>query len=309
MSYLETLWVEKYRPKNLEGYIFQDDKHYASFKQMVENKSIPHLLLSGMQGSGKTTIAYILMSECDIDETDRLIINASDENSVDTIRDKIKSFISTYAMSNFKVILLDEADYITANGQAILRKLMEEYADSARFILTCNYENKIIPAIKSRCHHFRFKSANKDIITEHVATILIKEKVKFDIRTLDKIVSIGYPDIRKIINLLQQYTHENVLQPPIAQGEVGDYKFELIDLIQLDKWNKIRKIVCENVSGEEWEDLYRFLYENLHRAPKFENPQRYEEGILIIAEHLYKHSLCADPEINAAAMFIRLGQL
>jgi DNA polymerase III delta prime subunit len=306
---LEKLWVEKYRPQVLKEYVFHDEKQQQAFSKMVEQKSIPHLLLSGVQGTGKTTIARILINECDVEETDILIINASDENSVDVIRDKIKGFITTYALGDFKVILLEEADYITPNGQAVLRVLMEEYSNEARFILTCNYENKIIPAIRSRCQHFRFKAGDRDDISEYVATILIHEKVKFDLQTLDKFISIGYPDIRKIVNTMQQHTHSGVLTIPSSQGEVGDYKYELLDLIQLDKWVKMREIVCGNVSGEEWEDLYRFLYENLHRAPKFENTQRWEEGIIIVADHLYKHTLSADPEINAAAMFIKLGQL
>jgi DNA polymerase III delta prime subunit len=306
---LEKLWVEKYRPQVLKEYVFHDEKQQQAFSKMVEQKSIPHLLLSGVQGTGKTTIARILINECDVEETDILIINASDENSVDVIRDKIKGFITTYALGDFKVILLEEADYITPNGQAVLRVLMEEYSNEARFILTCNYENKIIPAIRSRCQHFRFKAGDRDDISEYVATILIREKVKFDLQTLDKFISIGYPDIRKIVNTMQQHTHGGVLTIPSPQGEDGDYKYELLDLIQLDKWVKMREIICGNVSGEEWEDLYRFLYENLYRAPKFENTQRWEEGIIIVADHLYKHTLSADPEINAAAMFIKLGQL
>lgn len=309
MSQLETLWVEKYRPTTLDEYVFHDDKQQQAFSTMVEKRSIPHLLLSGVQGTGKTTIARILINQCGVDDTDVLIINASDENSIDVIRDKIKGFITTYAMGDYKIVLLEEADYITPNGQAALRFIMEQYADVARFILTCNYENKVIPSVRSRCQHFRFKAADKDRVSEYLATILISEKVKFDLLTLDKYVSVGYPDIRKIVNLAQQHSHDGVLQKLSSQGEAGDYKFELVDLIQLDKWTKIRELVCENVVGEEWEELYRFIYENLHRAPKFQNQDRWEEGIVIVADHLYKHTLSADPEINAAAMFIKLGQL
>jgi replication factor C small subunit len=173
MSQLETLWCEKYRPKVLSDYVFHDENQRQSFTKMVETKSIPHLLLSGIQGTGKTSISKILINECDIDETDVLIINASDENSVDIIRDKIKGFITTYAMGEFKIILLEESDYITPSGQAVLRVLMEEYADVSRFILTCNYENKIIPAIKSRCQHFRFKAAERNSIAEYLAILFL----------------------------------------------------------------------------------------------------------------------------------------
>jgi len=263
------LWVEKYRPHTLSEYVFHDDSHRKAFKQMVENKTIPHLLLSGVQGSGKTTISQVLINELDLDPTDVLTINASDENSVDTMRDKIKSFISTYAMGDFKIVHLEEADYISPNGQAILRRFMEDFHDSARFILTCNYANKILPAIKSRSQEFRFKAADTDEITEFVAKILISENVKIDIALLDKYVAVGYPDIRKIINMLQQNVIDNVLQPLTAKTEAGDYKFRLLDMIAVDNWQGARELACANVATEEWEDVYRFLYENLHKSKKF----------------------------------------
>lgn len=309
MSQLEPLWMERYRPRTLEEYIFHDEKQRQAFTAMVETKSIPHLLLSGVAGTGKTSIAKILISECGIDETDTLIINSSDENSVDIIRDKVKNFVNTYAMGEFKVVLLEECDYITPNGQAVLRVIMEEYADVARFILTCNYENKIIPAVRSRCQHFRFKASDRDSVLEYIATILAHEKVRFTIDLLDKYVSVGYPDIRKIVNLVQQYTVDGKLQPLTTQGESGDYKFELLDLIQLDEWTKVRELVCINVSGEEWEYVYRFLYDNLNKSPKFKTRENWESGIVIIAEYLAKHALIADPEINFAACMIQLGQI
>ncbi len=309
MAELHKLWVEKYRPQQIEDYIFQDDVQKMDFLKMIKNKSIPHLLLSGVQGAGKTTIAKILINECGISDTDVMIINASDENSVDVIREKIKSFVTTFALGDFKIVLLEEADYISAAGQAVLRVIMEQYADVARFILTCNYENKIIPAVKSRCQHYRFKASDKNDIAEYVASILIQEKVKFDLDLVDKYVDVGYPDVRKIVNLLQQNCHDGALRAPKQSSEAGDYKFELLNLIELDNWVDARTLACAQVATEEWEDVYRFFYENLHKAPKFTDKSKWEEGIIIIAEHLYKHSICSDAEINAAAMFIRLGQV
>ena len=304
------LWVEKYRPSKIDDYIFHDKTHESAISKMIADKSIPHLLLSGVQGSGKTTLAQILVNELKIDETDVLIINASDENSVDVMRDKIKGFISTYAMGEFKVVRLEEADYITLNGQGVMRSMMVEYADVARFILTCNYENKIIPPVKSRCQQFRFKAGDRVDIAEYVANILVSEKVKFNLDTLDKFIAIGYPDIRKIVNLLQQHTTEaNELVLPLSDKEAGDYKFRLLDFIERDKWLDARLVCCENVVAEEWEEVYRFLYENLSKAPKFNDKDKWESGIVVIADHLYKHGIVADPEINAAAMFIRLTQV
>ena len=303
------LWVEKYRPTELSEYVFHDDKQQKAFERFVADQTIPHLLLSGVQGSGKTTIAKILMSHLDIDPMDIMVINASDENSVDVMRDKIKNFVMTFAMGSFKIVNLEEADYITPNGQAVLRRLMEEYSEQVRFILTCNYENKIIPAIKSRCQHFRFKASNQDDITEYVCKILLAENVKFDLDLLDKYVAVGYPDIRKIVNLLQQSTNDGVLGDISQTGEDSDYKFALLDALNDDNWQQARTLACGNVAAEEWEDVYRFLYENLDKAPKFQDQSKWEEGMVIIAEHLYKHSLVADPEINAASMFIQLGMV
>jgi len=303
------VWVEKYRPTTIDEYIFHDKTLEAAVKKMIADKSIPHLLLSGVQGSGKTTLSQILVNELGVDETDVLVINASDENSVDVMRDKIKGFISTFAMGDFKVVRLEEADYISLSGQGVLRNMLDDYQEVARFILTCNYENKIIPPLKSRFQQFRFKAGDKIDITEYVAGILIAEKVKFDVDTLDKFVAIGYPDIRKIVNLLQQHTSETGKLHLPLQDEAGDYKFKLLDFIERDKWLDARLLCCENVVAEEWEGIYRFLYENLEKAPKFNDKDKWESGIVIIADHLYKHGIVADPEINAAAMFIRLTQV
>ncbi len=302
------LWVEKYRPTSVETYIFHDDNFTRSVQRMIVDQSIPHLLLSGVAGTGKTTIARIFVNALHIEDTDVLVINASDENSVDVIRDKIKSFVSTWAMGKFKIVNLEEADYLSPNAQAVLRQLMEEYSDTARFILTCNYENKIIPAIKSRCQQFRFTKPNRDAVLLFTGDILIAEKVKFTLEQLEGYVSVGYPDIRKIINLLQQNTIDGKLLP-LNQTETGDYKFKLLELIETGDWIGARKLACEQVSAEEWEETFKFLYENLDKSPSFTQRDKWEAGIVIIADHLYKHSLVADPEINAAAMFIRLGQI
>ena len=309
MADRHTLWTERYRPKTLDEYVFHDSTQEQTIRSMLADNSIPHLLLSGIQGSGKTSLAKILINELKIENTDVLLINASSENSVDVMRDKITSFVSTFAMSRFKVVILDEADYITPNGQAVLRNMMEHYADNARFILTCNYENKIIPAVKSRCQQFRFKSPNRDFVTEFIAGILIDEKIKFDLPNLDRYITVGYPDVRKIINLIQQNSIDGVLLDGKSEKEVGDYKFELLDFVGRDMWNEARMAVCGNVAGEEWEDVYKFLYENLNTSPKFDDVNKWEAGIIIIADHLYKHGISADPEINAAAMFIRLSQV
>ncbi len=305
------LWVEKYRPHDIKDYIFQDKSHQECVLEMIKNKSIPHILMSGSAGSGKSTLAFILIDAMELDATDVLILNASDENSVDVIRDKVTSFVSASPMGDFKIILLEEADYITQNGQGVMRRLMEEYSDSARFIITCNYLHKILPAIQSRFTvKFNFKSSDRDDITEYVAGVLVKENVKFDLDTLDKYIDIGYPDIRSILGSLQQYSIKGVLQPPTnTESSSTDYRFKLIDFIEQDNWQAARELVCKNVQREEYEDLYRFLYDNIGKSPKFKDLDKWGEGIIIVAEHLYKHPSYSDSEINAAAMFLSLGMI
>jgi DNA polymerase III delta prime subunit len=303
------LWCEKYRPKSISEYVFHDKQHKASVMRFIMDKSIPHLLLSGVAGSGKTTLAQILISEMNVDPSDVKVINASDERGIDTFRDNIKSFATTSAMGTFKIVHLEEADMLTPAAQAALKSFMEEVSDHVRFILTCNHVNKIIAPIRSRCQEFYFKSADYNDIAEYLLNILVSEHVSFDLALLDKYIAFAYPDIRKIVNTLQLNSIDGVLMPPTLEGETGDYKFKLLDLIESNKWLDARKLVCSTVSSDEWEGVYRFLYENISKSPKFQDNDKWEEAILIIAEHLYKNSMVSDPEINAAACFIKLAQI
>lgn len=303
------LWCEKYRPQTVDQYIFHDPQQKAAVMRMIEDRSVPHLLLAGVQGSGKTTLAQILIRAMELDETDVITINASDERGIDTFRNTIKNFAMSMAMGRFKIVHLEEADQLTPQAQAALKRFMEETSEYVRFILTCNHASKIIVPIKSRCQEFHFRAADSNDIAEYLIQILSSEHVKFDLDLLDKYLAYGYPDVRKIVNLLQQNSDKGMLQPPVLAGESGDYKFKLIELLELNKWVEARKLVCANVTSDEWEGVYRFLYENISRAPKFAQKDKWESAILIIAEHLYKHTIVADPEINAAAMFISLGQL
>ncbi|RLD77522.1 MAG: hypothetical protein DRJ15_13365 [Bacteroidetes bacterium] len=311
MKQTSTLWCEKYRPQSISDYIFHDDTHKKIITRMISDGIIPHLLLSGLQGAGKSTLAKLLCVELDLDPLDVLHINASDENSVDIMRDNIKNFISTFAIGKYKVVILDEADYISQPGQAILRHMLENENNDVRFILTCNYENKIIQPLKSRLQQLRFKAPNVNDITELAATILVSEDVTFDLDTLDAYVSVCYPDIRKTINVLQQHTINSALLSPTSNtSESTDYKFALLDLIESGNWIQARILVCDNVIGEEWYDLYKFLYENLEKSPKFKaGNKNWEQGMLLIAEHAYKHELIAAPEINASALLIQLSMI
>jgi len=308
MNNKHKLWVEKYRPQTIKDYIFYDDNLLKTVNQFIDEKTIPHLLFSGGPGVGKTTLINVLINELDMDPTDVLTLNASDENSVDVMRDKIKGFVSTHSFGDFKIVHLSESDYLTPNAQSIMRQLMEDYADFARFMLSANYDNKIIPAIRSRCQHFHFRKPDFDEILEHIYKILKKEHVKTDFETLEKYVTIGYPDIRKIINLVQQNTNDGRLIQSESESD-SDWQNELIELIGKDDWLGARQIAENNIADEEWEDVFRFLYENLKGAGKFKNEKKWEEAIVVIGDHLYKHALVAVPVINGVAMFIRLAQI
>lgn len=309
MTMLNALWVEKYRPKTIDNYIFQDPKHRTAIKKFINDKSIPQLIFAGVQGTGKTTIARILIRAMELDMSDVLTINASNERGIDTFREKIQNFALSMAMGPFKIIHLEEADKLTPDTQNALKAFMEEVSEHVRFILTCNHVNKLIPPIRSRCQEFTFKSSDMNDIAEYLVGILASERVKFELDSIDQYIAAGYPDVRKIVNLLQQNTADGVLQPPPSNEESGDYKFKLLDQISADDWVNARKLVVSTVSSDDWENVYRFLYENINRSPKFKNRDKWDEAIMAIAEHLYKHTLVADPEINAAALFIRLGQI
>jgi replication factor C small subunit len=304
---MKELWVEKYRPKTVDGYVFRDDHQRKQVSTWIKDRSIPHLLLSGNAGIGKTTLAKILISELGIEEYDVLEINASRTNSVEDVRDKITNFVQMISFGPFKVVLLDEADYLSPNAQAALRGVMEEYHSTARFILTCNYPNRIIPAIHSRCQGFHVERTDLTEFTARVATILVDEMVEFDLETLDDYVKVTYPDLRKCINLVQQNVNEGKLNPPNKgdQGE-ADWKFDMVALFKAGKITEARKMLCGKIRAEEMEEVYRWLYDNLEI---FGDEETQDKAILIIKAGLVDHTLIADPEINLAATLVKLARL
>lgn len=306
MARISKLWVEKYRPQQLNQCILQTSQKQF-FENIVSSKEIPHLLFSGIQGTGKTTLSLVLVNDIGIDDSDVLLVKASEETGVDTMRDKIKGFAQSYALSKFKIVRLEEMDFLSPNAQGALRTVMEDYSDNCRFIGTCNYENKIIPALKSRFQHFHFKAPDKSEVTIRIAEILAEEAIEFDLDTLDKLVSVGYPDVRKTINLAQQYSSTGVLKIDDVSSD-GDWKFTIIDAMKVGDLKTIRKVVCENATREEFEDLYRFLYQNITKLPGMTS-EKQDAAIVIIANYLYKHGIIADPEICFTACIIELSSL
>ena len=304
---MKELWVEKYRPKTVNGYVFRDEAQKKQVMQWIKDETIPHLLFSGNAGIGKTTLAKILFNELDINELDIMEINASRENNADTIRDKITNFVQMIPFGKFKIVLLDEADYLTPNAQAILRGVMEEYHTTARFILTCNYPNRIIPAIHSRCQGFHIAKVDQTEFTARVAEILITEEVQFDIDTLDTYVKAAYPDLRKCINLVQMNSQDGKLSRP-NDGDTGesDWKLDMVELFKAGKISEARKLLCGSVRPEEMEDIYRWLYDNIEL---FGDTEKQDSAVLIIKQGLVDNTLVVDPEINLAATLIRLARL
>jgi DNA polymerase III delta prime subunit len=304
---MKELWVEKYRPKKLDGYVFRDEHQKEQVYRWVKEGTIPHLLFSGNAGIGKTTLAKILFNELDINPLDILEINASRTNSVEDVRDKIVNFVQMIPFGDFKIVLLDEADYLSPNAQAALRGVMEEYHTTARFILTCNYPNKIIPALHSRCQGFHVERTDVTEFTARVATILVEENVEFDLDTLDTFVRATYPDLRKCINMVQMNSMDGKLHSP-EKGDAGDadYKIQMVELFKAGKIAEARKLVCGQARPEEMDEIYRWLYDNV---VIFGDEEKQNKAILIIKQGLVDHTLVIDPEINLAATLIRLAAL
>ena len=305
---MKELWTELYRPSTLDDYVFRDDAQRKQVQQWVDSRTIPHLLFSGAPGTGKTTLAKVLINMLEIDEYDVLEINASRENSVENVRDKITNFVQTMPFGEFKVVLLDEADYISPNGQAALRGVMETYASSSRFILTCNYPNKVIPALHSRCQGFHIEKIDHTEFTARVATVCVTEGVDVDIDTLDSYVKATYPDLRKCLNLCQMNTIDGKLvKPNEGDSATADYKLAVVDLFKQGKILEARKMLCSQVRPEEMDELFRWMYDNLELWG--ETQEHKDAAILIIAKGLRNIPMVADQEINLSATLVELTQI
>jgi replication factor C small subunit len=304
---MKELWVEKYRPKTIDGYVFRDDAQKKQVTSWIKDKTIPHLLFSGNAGIGKTTLAKLLFNELDVNDLDILEINASRTNSVDDVRNKIVNFVQMIPFGDFKVVLLDEADYLSPGAQAALRGVMEEYHSTARFILTCNYPNRIIPAIHSRCQGFHIAKIDQTEFTARVAEILITEGVVPDLDILDTYVKATYPDLRKCINMVQMNVQEgSLLRPNEGDSGTTDWKLEMVELFKKGKINDARKLLCGAVRPEEMEEIYRWLYDNIEL---FGSEEQQDTAVLTIKQGLVDHALVADAEINLAATLIRLARI
>jgi replication factor C small subunit len=306
---MKQLWVEKYRPATVDGYVFVDDTQREQVQQWIRDGSIPHLMLSGAAGTGKTTLAKLLINELGVDDYDVMYANGSKEARKIEWVDRLISFCQTMPFGKFKIVLIDEADYMYKESvQPALRNLMEDYSQTVRFILTCNYPHKIIAPIHSRCQGFHIVKTDHTEFTARVATVLVSENIEFDLDTLDSYVKACYPDLRKCLNMLQMNSTSSTLTPPsTADRSTVDWKLSCVDLFKHGRIREARKLLCESSTPEEAEDIFRWMYDNLELWGN--TPERQDQAIVIIRNGLVNNSSVADTEINLSATLIELSQI
>jgi DNA polymerase III delta prime subunit len=301
---LKKVWVEKYRPQHVKDVIVTNKRERSDFDSYVADGEIPNLLLFGGAGTGKSSMSLALIRDLNIDRSDVLKINCSDEK-IDAMRDKVKNFAMTMAVGKFKVVRLEELDGIGHEAQKLLRDLIEATERNCRFIATCNYVNTILTPLRSRFQEVEFLSPDKDHVLLKSAEILETENIEFDIDDLEKVVAAGYPDFRKIIQIMEKNSRSGKLVIN-STASASDWKLQLLPLIEAGDIASARKVVCETATKEELVDVYRFLYDNLSRMKKL---KRADEAVILIAQYQYQHSFVADPELQVAALFAEIAAL
>ena len=306
---MKELWVEKYRPNTVDGYVFVDQAQREQVEAWIRDGSIPHLMLSGPAGTGKTTLAKLLINQLGVDEYDVMLANGSKEARKMEWVDKLISFCQTMPYGKFKVVLIDEADYMNPSSvQPALRNLMEDYSQTVRFILTCNYPHRIIAPLHSRCQGFHIVKTDHTEFTARVATVLVTEGIEFDLDVLDSYVKATYPDLRKCLNLVQPNSVTGQLVPPgAADKSARDWKLDCVDLFKKGRIREARTLLCQSSTPEESDEIFRWMYDNLDLFGSTVEQQ--DQAIVIIRNGIVNIPLIADQEINLSATLIELAQI
>jgi replication factor C small subunit len=297
-----TLWVEKFRPGTLDGYV-GNEHIIEKVKLYLKSGDVPHLLFYGGAGTGKTTLAKIIANNVDADV---MYVNASDENNIETVRTKIKNYASTVGFRQWKIVILDEADYMTPNGQAALRNLMETFSKTTRFILTCNYVEKIIDPIQSRCQVFGITPPNKTEVAKRIVSILNELQVQYDTKDIATTINAGYPDIRRVLNSCQRQVVDGKLVIDDASLVQANYMSELLELLQSDQskgdtFKNIRQLIA-NSKVQDFTSLHKFLFDEIDNYAK----GHLASVILILAESQYQDAFAVDKELHMMSTMIKL---
>ena len=293
------LFVEKYRPQTLETFVGS-----ASIKEVIskflKQNDLVNMMFYGPAGCGKTTLAKLIVKNLDCDY---LLINASDERGIETIRDKVSGFASTASFKGIKVVILDEADFLTINAQASLRNVIETFSRSTRFILTCNYIERIIDPIQSRCQTLKIIPPSKGEIAKHIAWILGEENITFELDDLKTIVNQFYPDLRKMLNVVQSSTVDNVLKVDKTVIVSNNYMDKMMKELQQKKpsWRTLRQTIIDS-GVNDFEEFYRYLFDNVGEYA----PGREGSVSIILNEHLYQANFRIDKEINIASCLSKI---
>ena len=293
-----TLLVEKYRPTVLQDYVGNENVKNTIQKYLDQN-DIQNFIFYGPAGTGKTTLAKLIVKNLNCDH---LYINASDENGIDTIREKVKGFASAASWNGIKVVILDEADFITINGQAALRNVIETFSRSTRFILTCNFIERIIDPIQSRCQVLKIVPPSKSVIAKHLADVMGKESISHDVKEVATIVNKNYPDVRKMLNTIQLSNQNGKLKIDESVLASNNYTKEVLkELTQTKNWIKIRQIIADS-GVKDFEELYRLLFEHISVYAKG------KEGsvTIILNEHLFQANFRIDKEINIMSAIAKI---
>lgn len=293
-----TLWIEKYRSQTLEQYI-GNDAIKDRIATCIASNDIPHLIFAGSAGTGKTTLAKLIVKNI---QCDYLYLNASDENGIDTIRDKVKGFASTASFQPIKIVILDEADFLTQPAQAALRNLIEEYSAYTRFILTCNYVERLIEPLQSRCELHMLKPPTKGAVAKHICTnVLDVEGVTYEMSDIAQIVNLFYPDVRSIIKTLQQNVKDGKLKITTIDDNWCKPLVEILKKRDKNAWYQVRQLVADS-QVDDFQTAYRYMFDNLAEFSYGNDAQL----SVILDDFIWRAGVVPDKEINFAACIAKI---